>query len=354
MPFEIVRNDITNMQVDAIVNAANPHPVVGSGVDSGIHKKAGEKLLIARKQIGEMPYGDAAITDAYNLNARYVIHAVSPVWFDGTKNEAELLESCYTKSLNLALEHNCESIAFPLLSTGNHGFPKDKALQIAIGAFGKFLMQHDMQIYLVVFDYNAVALSEKLFHSVKSYIDENYVYETELEEYGAKGTYARDRKFAARIQCPEIETPEDIEECLSAYEIAEPEILLRASAPRKLEDILDEVDETFSETLLRLIDQKGLKDSYVYKKANIDRKHFSKIRNNKDYKPKKETAIAFAIALELNLDETLDFIGRAGFTLTHSSKFDIIIEYFLLEENYDIFEINDVLFAFGQTTLVGY
>lgn len=351
MPFEIVRNDITNMQVDAIVNAANPHPAVGSGVDSRIHKKAGESLLIARKQIGEIAYGNAEITSAYNLNAKYVIHAVSPVWFDGTKNEAELLESCYTKSLHLALEHKCESIAFPLLSTGNHGFPKNLALQIAIGAFSKFLMQHDMQIYLVVFDRNAVALSEKLFQSVKSYIDETYVQETELEEYSVKGTYVRDRKLTQHHLNRRIGAMEDVCDCSA---LPAPECLMSSkSAPRKLEDILGEVDETFSETLLRLIDQKGLTDSYVYKKANIDRKHFSKIRNNKDYKPKKETAIAFAIALELNLDETLDFIGRAGFTLTHSSKFDIIIEYFLMEENYDIFEINDVLFAFGQTTLAG-
>ena len=351
MPFEIVRNDITNMQVDAIVNAANPHPAVGSGVDSRIHKKAGENLLIARKQIGEIAYGNAKITSAYNLNAKYVIHAVSPVWFDGTKNEAELLESCYTKSLHLALEHKCESIAFPLLSTGNHGFPKDLALQIAIGAFSKFLMQHDMQIYLVVFDRNAVALSEKLFQSVKSYIDETYVQETELEEYSVKGTYVRDRKLTQHHLNRRVGAMEDVCDCSV---LPAPECLMSSkSAPRKLEDILGEVDETFSETLLRLIDQKGLTDSYVYKKANIDRKHFSKIRNNKDYKPKKETAIAFAIALELNLDETLDFIGRAGFTLTHSSKFDIIIEYFLMEENYNIFEINDVLFAFGQTTLAG-
>lgn len=351
MPFEIVRNDITNMQVDAIVNAANPHPAVGSGVDSRIHKKAGENLLIARKQIGEIAYGNAKITSAYNLNAKYVIHAVSPVWFDGTKNEAELLESCYTKSLHLALEHKCESIAFPLLSTGNHGFPKDLALQIAIGAFSKFLMQHDMQIYLVVFDRNAVALSEKLFQSVKSYIDETYVQETELEEYSVKSTYVRDRKLTQHHLNRRVGAMEDVCDCSV---LPAPECLMSSkSAPRKLEDILGEVDETFSETLLRLIDQKGLTDSYVYKKANIDRKHFSKIRNNKDYKPKKETAIAFAIALELNLDETLDFIGRAGFTLTHSSKFDIIIEYFLMEENYNIFEINDVLFAFGQTTLAG-
>ena len=351
MPFEIVRNDITNMQVDIIVNAANPHPVIGSGVDSGIHKKAGEHLLIARKQIGEIPYGDVAITPAYNLNAKYVIHAVSPVWYDGTRNEAGLLESCYMKSLNLALEHQCESIAFPLLSTGNHAFPKNQALQIAIGAFSKFLMQHDMQIYLVVFDHKSVVLSEKLFHSVKSYIDETYVQKAELEEYGITETSISGRKFA---ESRRIRRMEILEDACDYSSLPAPGCLMSSKpAPRKLEDIINEVDETFSEMLLRLIDQNGLKDSYVYKKANIDRRHFSKIRNNKDYKPTKETAIAFAIALELNLDETLDFIGRAGFTLTHSSKFDIIIEYFLLEENYNIFEINDVLFAFGQTTLVG-
>ena len=331
MPFEIVRNDITNMCVDAIVNTANPYPVVGSGVDSSIHKKAGAELLMARQEIGEIAYGDVAITSAFGLEAKYVMHAVSPVWYGGKENEQTLLTQCYEKSLTLAVSHGCESIAFPLLSAGNQGFPPDVAMQTAIGVCSKFLMRYDMQIYLVVFDHNAVVLSEKLFHSVKHYIDEHYVQEKELEEYVLYNAATTNR---IRPQSP---MP----------------MMAMCEAPRSLEDLVNELDDTFSESLIRHIDRKGLKDADVYKKANIDRKLFHKIKNNKDHKPTKATALAFAIALELSLDETLDLIGRAGFTLTHSSKFDIIIEYFLLEENYDIFEINETLFHFGQPTLVG-
>ena len=347
MPFEIVRNDITNMEVDMIVNAANPKPIIGYGVDSGVHKKAGNQLLDARTKIGNIAFGDVAVTPAYNLNAKYVAHAVSPIWQDGNHNETGLLENCYSKSLQLAVENKCESIAFPLLSAGNHGFPKDLALQTAINAISKFLMKHEMQVYLVVFSRNAFALSEKLFHSVQSFIDENYIHEKSLEEYGVSN----------KGDIREIELLQ-LREVMESRRMAalEEEIILESScdysiapsAPRKLEDLINEVDETFSESLIRLIDQKGLKDPEVYKKANVDRKLFSKIKNNIDYKPSKSTAIAFAIALELNLDETKDFIGRAGYALTHSSKFDIIIEYFLNENNYNMYQINEVLFAFGQ------
>ena len=355
MPFEIVKNDLTNMQVDAIVNAANPRPIIGYGVDSGVHKKAGDQLLIARKKIGNIAFGDAAITPAYNLDAKYVIHAVSPIWQGGKKNERVLLENCYTKSLQLALEHKCESVAFPLLSAGNHGFPKDLALQIAIGAISKFLMKHEMQIYLVVFSRNAVALSEKLFHSVKSYIDDTYIHEKSLEEYGVSNNREdRDielfqlREAMNHRRLAELEHNSQICEAIPEADYEVDKAPLASSVPRKLEDLMKEIDETFSEGLIRLIDQKGLKDPDVYKKANIDRKLFSKIKNNKDYKPSKATCVAFAIALELNLDETRDLIGKAGYALTHSSKFDIIIEYFILEKNYNSFEINEVLFAFGQ------
>jgi len=363
MPFEIVRNDIANMCVDVIVNTANPHPVIGSGVDSRIHKKAGEKLLAIRKEIGELAYGDTVITPAYNLSANYVIHAVSPVWYDGTHDERALLEQCYTGALSLALEYQCESIAFPLLSAGNQGFPKDVALEIAIGVFSRFLMQYDMKIYLVVFDRNAVQLSEKLFHSVKSYIDETYVAETLSEEYGDTGTrnirqrtnaaigrhYLLSKVSASHKLSSETELDDlyDVHENISVYEEAP------SAAPRSLEDLLDELEETFSEHLIRLIDQKGMKDPDVYKKANVDRKLFSKIKNDKDYRPKKTTALAFAFALELSLDETLDLIGRAGYTLSHSSKFDVIIEYFLQEAIYDLYTINETLFTFEQPTLIG-
>lgn len=425
MPFEIVRNDLTNMNVDAIVNAANPRPIVGYGVDRGVHKKAGLRLLFARKRIGNIPFGDAAITPAYRLNAKYVIHAVSPIWQGGDKKESKLLESCYEKSLQLALEYGCESIAFPLLSAGNHGFPKELALQIAIHVFSKFLMKYDMQIYLVVFSQGAFVLSEKLFSSVKSYIDEIYTREKNFEEYGVEDkcnirsvqleqlkkameqrrrealeydsqgkTDKTEVEFSLRgedeeeAECSlraeedkktseyspqrreikaqltssasfEMSPQEDIqaERTVSPREMESPRQIesscktvspRKMTSPRKLEDLIKEVDESFSEALIRLIDQKGMKDPDVYKRANIDRKLFSKIKNNISYKPSKSTALAFAIALELNLDETRDLIGRAGFALTHSSKFDIIIEYFLLQKNYNIFEINEVLFAFDQ------
>ena len=355
MPFEIVRNDITNMEVDAIVNAANPRPIIGYGVDSGVHKKAGDQLLVARKKIGDIAFGEAAITPAFNLSAKYVIHAVSPIWQDGKKNEAQLLENCYVNSLQLALENKCESIAFPLLSAGNHGFPKDLALQTAINVFSKFLMKHEMQIYLVVFGKQSFALSEKLFHSVQSYSDETYIQEKSLEEYGV--TNKRDvrelellqlREAMSRRRKAELEYNILAEEICEVSSVDEDKELTPTVAPRRLEDLMKEIDETFSEALIRLIDQKGLKDPDVYKKANIDRKFFNKIKNNKNYRPSKATCVAFAIALELNLDETRDLIGKAGYALTHSSKFDIIIEYFILEQNYNSFEINEVLFAFGQ------
>lgn len=358
MPFEIVRNDITNMEVDAIVNAANPRPIIGYGVDSGVHKKAGDQLLVARKKIGDIAFGEAAITPAFNLSAKYVIHAVSPIWQDGKKNEAQLLENCYVNSLQLALEHKCESIAFPLLSAGNHGFPKDLALQTAINVFSRFLMKHEMQIYLVVFGKQSFALSEKLFHSVQSYIDETYIQEKSLEEYGV--TNKRDVRELELLQLREAMSRRrkaELEYNILADEVceesAEYEALAPTAAPRKLEDLMKEIDETFSEALIRLIDQKGLKDPEVYKKANIDRKFFNKIKNNKNYKPSKSTCVAFAIALELNLDETRDLIGKAGYALTHSSKFDIIIEYFILEGNYNTFEINEVLFTFEQPLIGG-
>lgn len=356
MPFEIVRNDITNMEVDAIVNAANPRPIIGYGVDSGVHKKAGNQLLVARKKIGDIAFGEAAITPAFNLSAKYVIHAVSPIWQDGKKNEAQLLENCYVNSLQLALENKCESIAFPLLSAGNHGFPKDLALQTAINVFSKFLMKHEMQIYLVVFGKQSFALSEKLFHSVQSYIDETYIQEKSLEEYGV--TNKRDVRELELLQLREAMSRRrkaELEYNILADEVceesAEYEALAPTAAPRKLEDLMKEIDETFSEALIRLIDQKGLKDPEVYKKANIDRKFFNKIKNNKNYKPSKSTCVAFAIALELNLDETRDLVGKAGYALTHSSKFDIIIEFFILQGNYNMFEINEVLFDFDQPSL---
>ena len=334
MPFEIVRNDIVNMQVDAIVNTANPRPVVGSGTDTAIHAKAGPQLLEARKQIGNISAGCSAITPAYGLDAKYVIHTVGSVWRGGFFGEANRLRSCYDSALQLAVDHGCRSVAFPLISTGNYGFPKDKALQIAIAAFSEFLLENDMQIYLVVFNREAFRLSEKLFHSVASFIDEHYVEEKEHLTYG-------------RVCSPSPRRRRDWE-----FDMAEYTLPMEA-APKamSLEDLLKQEDAGFSETLLKLIDERGKKDSEIYKKANLSKQHFSKIRNNPGYKPTKQTAIALALALELDLPQTKDLIGRAGYALSNSSKFDLIIRYFIEQKNYNVVEINITLYEFDQNLL---
>ena len=349
MPFEIVRNDIVNMQVDAIVNTANPNPVVGYGVDAGVNKKAGPELLEARKQIGRIALGCAAVTPAFGLDARYVIHAVGPVWQGGSRGEEQILRKCYDSALQAAVEHRCESVAFPLMSAGSLGFPKPVALRVAIAAFSEFLMEHEMQIYLVVFGKDTVLLTEKLFHTIDSYIDEKYIQNKSLDEYGVEDRWdlraaemEKHRRMERRrlaAQKWEEEMRPMAAEALSAD--------VAASIPVvDWDSLLEETDAGFSETLLKLIDRSGKKDSEIYKKANVDRKLFSKIRNNPQYKPSKVTAVAFALALELNLEETQRLLGRAGYALTHSSKFDIIVEHFIFRRQYNILEIDAVLFHY--------
>ena len=339
MPFEIVRNDITQMTVDAIVNTANPRPVIGLGVDSAIHEKAGVELLKARQCVGSIDVGHAAITPAYQLDAKFVIHTVGPVWMGGDQDEEMLLRSCYDNSLRLAVQHKCKSVAFPLISSGNYGFPKDKALRIAIAAFSEFLLEQEMQIYLVVFDRTSFRLSEQLFADVDSYIDENYVHAVEEKIYAVERemrhrNQRRRRDEDARISCKAMP-------CASE------------TMALSLEEMLKKEDAGFTETLLKLIDERGKKDSEIYKKANLSKQHFSKIRNNPRYKPTKPTAIALALALELDLEQTRDLIGRAGYALTNSSKFDLIIRYFIEQKNYNVVEINVALYEFDQPLLGG-
>lgn len=324
MPFEIIRNDITKVHADAIVNAANTSLLGGGGVDGAIHAAAGPELLKECRTLGGCAVGEAKITKAYNLPAKYIIHTVGPIWRGGNNNEEELLRNCYKNSLQLVKDYKLETVAFPIISAGAYGYPKDEALKIAISVIGDFLLNNDLTIYLVVYDKNVFMLSNKLLSSIKQYIDDRYV-----EEH----TYNR-RRYAETYLCEA--------ECIEKSEVVK---------PRKLEDILMNIDETFSEMLLRLIDEKNMKEVEVYKRANIDRRLFSKIKNDKNYKPSKSTAIAFSIALKLNLDETKDLLLKAGFALSHSSKFDIIIEYFIENQNYDIFEINEALFDFNQSTL---
>lgn len=328
MPLEIVRNDITKMKVDAIVNAANETLLGGGGVDGCIHRAAGPELLAECRTLGGCKTGDAKITKAYRLPCQYVIHTVGPVWNGGKCGEREQLASCYRTSLALAKEHCCETVAFPLISSGIFGYPKDQALRVAVDTIGEFLLHNDMTVYIVIFSRTAYQIGSKLFADIAEYVDDHYV--------DAHTDSRRDR--LRRMSVLEGRA-------LSAGAAAAP------MAVGRLDSLLAHLDAGFSETLLKLIDRSGKKDSEIYKKANVDRKLFSKIRNNPDYKPSKATAIAFAIALELNLDETRDLVARAGYALSASSKFDVIIEYFIRQKKYDIFEINEALFAFDQSLL---
>ena len=328
MPLIIVRNDITKMSVDAIVNAAKESLLGGGGVDGCIHRAAGPELLQECRTLGGCRTGEAKITGAYRLPCKYVIHTVGPVWNGGEYGEREQLASCYRTSLALAKEHSCETVAFPLISSGVFGYPKDQALRVAVDTISEFLAENDMTVYIVIFDRAAYQIGNKLFADIAAYIDDHYV--------DAHTDSCRERM--RRMGVVESRT-------LSSDAAAAP------MAVGGLDCLLAHLDAGFSETLLNLIDRSGKKDAEVYKKANVDRKLFSKIRNNPDYKPSKATAIAFAIALELNLDETRDLVARAGYALSASSKFDVIIEYFIRQKKYDIFEINEALFAFDQSLL---
>ena len=328
MPLEIVRNDITKMKVDAIVNAANETLLGGGGVDGCIHRAAGPELLQECRTLGDCRTGEAKLTGAYRLPCKYVIHTVGPVWNGGEYGEREQLASCYRTSLALAKEHCCETVAFPLISSGIFGYPKDQALRVAVDTIGEFLLHNDMTVYIVIFSRTAYQISSKLFADIAEYVDDHYV--------DAHTDSQRER--LRRMSVLESRT-------LSADAAAAP------MAVGGLDSLLAHLDAGFSETLLKLIDRSGKKDAEVYKKANVDRKLFSKIRNNPDYKPSKATAIAFAIALELSLPETRDLIARAGYALSPSSKFDVIIEYFIMQRDYDIFKINEALFAFDQSLL---
>ena len=328
MPLEIVRNDITKMSVDAIVNAAKESLLGGGGVDGCIHRAAGPELLQECRTLGGCRTGEAKITKAYRLPCQYVIHTVGPVWNGGSHGERELLVSCYRTSLALAKEHGCETVAFPLISSGIFGYPKDQALRVAVDTIGEFLLHNDMTVYIVIFSRTAYQISSKLFADIAEYVDDHYV--------DAHTDSRRER--LRRMSVLEGRA-------LSAGAAAAPMVA------DNLDDLLAHLDAGFSETLLKLIDRSGKKDAEVYKKANVDRKLFSKIRNNPDYKPSKPTAVAFAIALELSLPETRDLIARAGYALSPSSKFDVIIEYFIMQRDYDIFKINEALFAFDQSLL---
>ena len=335
MPIEIVRNDITKMHVDAIVNAANESLLGGGGVDGAIHRAAGPRLLEECRSLHGCKTGDAKITKGYDLPCKYVIHTVGPIWTDGMHGEEELLRSCYQKSLRLAQEHSCKSVAFPLISSGVYGYPKDQALRVATDTIRDFLIKNtdesDMLVYIVVFDKTSFKISGKLYAGITEYIDDNYAF---------AHSDRRHRRIA------QIESSRVIEEPLMDCMCAPKEI-------GSLEDALDMIDESFAAMVLRKIDEKGMTDPECYKKANLDRKLFSKLRKDSNYRPKKQTALALAIALELPLEETKELLMKAGYALSHSDKGDIIVEYFILNNMYDIFDINAALYSFDQVPLGG-
>jgi O-acetyl-ADP-ribose deacetylase (regulator of RNase III) len=335
MPMTIVRNDITTMTVDAIVNAANAGLRMGGGVCGAIFNAAGpDKLQAACDRYGQCAPGQAVITEGFALPARFVIHTVGPIWAGGAAGEEQTLRDCYTNSLNLAIQRQLTSIAFPLISSGIFGYPVDQALQVALAAITAFLLEHDMDVYLVVFDKRSFRLSRQLYAEVKSYIDETLV-----DTYTAASYHRRlsDEKKLYRtiIQKP---ATQELHTDLCVQE-------------RSLEEVVSQLEDSFSQMVFRFITQKGLSEVETYRKANIDRKLFSKIRSDRDYNPRKSTAIALAIALELSVDETKDLLARAGYTLSHSHMSDVIIEYFISNKLFNVYEINEALFAFDQPLL---
>jgi len=303
MPFNIVYNDITKMKVDAIVNAANVNLQMGGGVCGAIFRAAGAaQLQAACDKLAPIKTGEAVITPGFALPVKFIIHAVGPVYQRQNAEQCQkLLRSAYIESLRLAVANKCESIAFPLISSGIYGYPKDEALQVAVSAIRDFLYDYDINVTLVIFDKSAYIVSRDLIGPVERYIDEHYM-----------------------------------------------------NSLATSEDKIHGADEPFSQALTRLIDAKGMTDVEVYRRANIDRKLFFKIRNSKDYMPNKRTAIALAVALKLSLNEVQDLLKRAGYTLSHADKFDVIMEYFIANGKYDIFEINEVLFKYDQPLLEGY
>ena len=440
MAFAIIRNDITKVAADALVNTANPRPTVGGGTDTAVYRAAGKRRLLAeRKKIGDIAPGQAVATPAFRLPAKYILHTVSPAWIDGNHGERETLRACYANALALAEHLGCESVAFPLLAAGSCGFPKDEALSIALSEIGRFLLTHEMTVTLVVFDPQSVALAAALTEGIEQFIDDRTALALRQEEYGPQesrrfrsaygsgqsavlsGNFAPspqksshaprrsfsdiNRNFASdRRETEEKRRPREAEDeafalreawgaspeetfpvfeekrssaeenvsfdsldaplyhalpekqpspPASAASAPMPAAFFTPAAPtdRELEEVLQGAGETFQQKLFELIDASGMDDVTVYKKANIDRKVFSRIRCKADYRPKKKTAVAFAIALELDMPAMLDLLARAEIAFSPSSKFDLIVTYFITHRIYDIFEINAALFKYGQPIL---
>ena len=359
MPLQIIRQDITKMRVDAIVNTTNEEMIGYSGVDLAIHTAAGEGLDAECRELAPLGLGLAKISGGYNLPAKHVIHTSGPIWRGGLYGEDIILRSCYIESLKLAVENGCESIAFPLISSGVYQYPKDQVLKFAIQTITEFLFDHELTVYICVYDKTSYTFSQKLFKDIKDFIGDDYERES------------NSKCFRFSVAQKRSADEEDIDSffCFDEYYGLEEEPTSNESIPpvhcapvpcapvfnsakgKPLDKYLDEIDSGFREMLFELIDASGMTDVECYKKANVDKRTFSKIKSNKNYKPSKATAIAFAISLHLDLDKTQDLLATLGYTLSKNLVFDKIIRYFIHNENYDIFEINEALFEFDQTLL---
>lgn len=380
MPFQLMRADITTLQVDAIVNAANSSLLGGGGVDGCIHRAAGEGLLAECRTLGGCPTGEVRVTAGYRLPCRYVIHAVGPVWEGGDRGERELLASCYRSALQAAAQRKCESVAFPLISAGSYGYPKREALRVAVDEITAFLQDNEMTVILTLFNRDVFLFSQSIYDDIARRISDAEVEEIEARERRERSVTDLYSNFPAMPSCASKESspkgrlfgkkakksePEeafltdDTDEC--AENLCQPFLESAMSAPlpapaaQKAEAFFNgkefELDESFAEMLLRKIDESGMTDVECYKRANIDRKLFSKIRSNPDYRPGKQTVLAFAVALRLTKAETEELLRKAGFALSHSFRSDVIIEYFIERGIYDIFTINEMLFAYDQKLL---
>lgn len=348
MPLKIVRNDITKMDTDAIVNTAGETPEVGDGCDVAVYMAAGYDILHAlREEIGDVEPGEVFITPGFNLPAKYIIHAVSPRYIDGESGEEEKLRSCYRTSLELARKNKIRSIAFPLISTGAYGYPKEEGMRIAIDEINAFLLDNRMDVTLVVFDSKAVKLGLNVYPDLEAYIDQNYVEEKREEEYGDRffGSVRRsapnyrrhveernriDAQLAKRCDM-EAMSVDDV--CLSA-----------AMAEPTLDERMEHAADPFGKYLLYIIREKGMSNAEVYKRALISKQSFGKLNKDPDrYHPDKVTALQYCVGARLNLDETKDMLARAGYALSPADKRDIIFEYFISHEVFDMIDIDIAL-----------
>lgn len=390
MPFIIERNDLSAVVADAVVVAANEKLKITGGVGLTVALAAGlDELQAACDEIGFCPCGSAVVTPAFGLDARIIVHAVGPVWRGGGFGEADFLRSAYDAALECAAAHGARSVALPLISAGTYGFPADVSLAVARESIRAFLNRRDdIDVRLVLYSRDSVTAGMAAYLDIAEYVDDHYV-----DDHPAWGTTALDIPdwMQERLLVEEAPRPaqaparggqgpigrlgsalagrlgrREREACEQSADL-DAAMPMAASAPVhgdvgehaagkagdtvELADLLDSLDAPFSTTLLALIDERGLTDAQVYKRANMSRQLFSKIRSDAGYRPTKKTALALAVALGLDLDETAALLARAGFALSTSSKADVIVEYFISRGNYDIFEINEALYAFDQPIL---